>query len=188
MKKLTGYFLNGLLIFVPIAGTIGLVEWALGFIGDLMPFSLLGLDLLLLLLLIMVTGVLASNYLGSKFLSLVDTLFQKVPVVKMLYSALKDMIEAFAGSKKSFDKPVLVELIENGPKAMGFITRENTDYLGIQGHVAVYMPQSYNFAGQVLIFPASRVTPLKLCSGEVMATIVSGGVSGEEVKDRLKLK
>ena len=52
-------------------------------------------------------------------------MFQKVPVVKMLYSALKDMIEAFAGDKKNFDKPVLVELIEKGPKAMGFITRES---------------------------------------------------------------
>ena len=110
-------------------------------------------------------------------------MFQKVPVVKMLYSALKDMIEAFAGDKKSFDKPVLVELIEKGPKAMGFITRESADFLGIQGHVAVYMPQSYNFAGQVLIFPASRVLPIELGSGEVMATIVSGGVSGEKVSE-----
>lgn len=180
MKKLTGYFLKGLLIFVPVAGTIGLVEWAMGFIGDMMPFEILGLDLVLLLVLIMLTGILASNYIGSKFIGLVDKLFQKVPVVKQLYSALKDMIEAFAGDKKSFDKPVLVELIENGPKAMGFITRENADFLGIQGHVAVYMPQSYNFAGQVLIFPASRVSPIELGSGEVMATIVSGGVSGEK--------
>jgi uncharacterized membrane protein len=152
----------------------------MGFIGDIMPFEVLGLDLLLLLVLIMATGILASNYLGNKLFSLVDKLFQKVPVVKMLYSALKDMIEAFAGDKKSFDKPVLVELLENGPKAMGFITRESADFLGIQDHVAVYMPQSYNFAGQVLLFPASSVTPINLGSGEVMATIVSGGVSGEK--------
>jgi uncharacterized membrane protein len=66
---------------------------------------------------------------------------------------------------------------------MGFITRESADFLGIQGHVAVYMPQSYNFAGQVLIFPASRVLPIELGSGEVMATIVSGGVSGEKVSE-----
>ena len=88
MKQLTGYFLKGLLIFVPVAGTIGLIQWALRFIGSLMPFSMLGLDLLLLLVLIMATGILASNYLGSRLISHVDKLFQKVPVVKMLYSAL----------------------------------------------------------------------------------------------------
>ena len=178
MKKLTGYFLKGLLIFVPVAATIGLVLWAMGFIDDLMPFKIPGMGLVVLILLIILTGFLASNYVGSKLFSLVDKLFNKMPVVKLLYSALKDMIEAFAGDKKSFDKPVLVELIENGPKAMGFVTRESLDFLGIEGHVAVYMPQSYNFAGQVLIFPANRVTPIEIDSAEIMATIVSGGVSG----------
>ena len=178
MKKLTGYFLKGFLIFVPVAATIGLVKWAMGFIDNLMPFDIAGLGLVVLLILIMLTGFLASNYIGKKLFDLLDKLLNKVPVVKLLYSALKDMIQAFAGDKKSFDQPVLVELIENGPKAMGFITRDDTDFLGIEGHVAVYMPQSYNFAGQVLIFPSEMVSPLEMSSADVMATIVSGGVSG----------
>jgi len=178
MKKLTGYFLKGFLIFVPVAATIGLVKWAMGFIDNLMPFDMAGLGLVVLLILIMLTGFLASNYIGKKLFDLVDKLLKKMPVVKLLYSALKDMIQAFAGDKKNFDQPVLVELIENGPKAMGFITRDDTDFLGIEGHVAVYMPQSYNFAGQVLIFPSDRVSPIELSSADVMATIVSGGVSG----------
>jgi len=178
MKKITGYFLKGLLIFVPVAATIGLVGWAMGFIDDLMPFKIPGMGLAVIVGLIFLTGFLASNYVGSKCFALIDKLFNRMPIVKLLYSALKDMIEAFAGDRKSFDKPVLVELIENGPKAMGFITRENADFLGIEGHVAVYMPQSYNFAGQVLIFPASRITPIEIDSAEIMATIVSGAVSG----------
>jgi uncharacterized membrane protein len=88
------------------------------------------------------------------------------------------MIEAFAGERKSFDKPVIVELIKDGPKAMGFVTQSSLDFLGIDGHVAVYLPQSYNFAGSVLIFLAERVKPLDIDSSEAMTFIVSGGVSG----------
>jgi len=53
---------------------------------------------------------LASDFIGRRFFTLIDGLFIKLPVVKMLYSAIKDLIEAFAGEKKSFDKPAIVEL------------------------------------------------------------------------------
>jgi len=90
-----GYFLKGFLVFVPVAATIGIVKWAIEFIDGLMPFDIAGLGLIVLLLLIMLTGFLASNYIGKRFFELVDKLFNKVPVVKLLYSALKDMIQAF---------------------------------------------------------------------------------------------
>jgi len=82
-----------------------------------------------------------------------------LPVVKLLYSSIKDLLFAFAGEKKSFDKPVIVEMTSGGPKVVGFITREDLSILSLSEHVAVYLPQSYNFAGQVLIFPSSRVRP-----------------------------
>jgi uncharacterized membrane protein len=85
---------------------------------------------------------------------------------------------AFAGEKKSFDKPAIVELTSGGPKVMGFITREDLDFLSLSGHVAVYLPQSYNFAGQVLILPSDRVKPINIHSSNAMAFIVSGGVVG----------
>lgn len=180
MKKLTSYFINGILIFVPVAATIGLVKWTLDFVGSMMPFESEGIGLLVLLLLIFFTGFVASNYLGKKLFELVDRLMTKMPVIKLLYSALKDLVQAFAGNKKSFEQPVLVELLENGAKALGFITRNDVGDLGATGHVAVYLPQSYNFAGQVLIFPAEKVHPISLSSSEVMATVVSGGVSGAD--------
>ncbi len=97
----------------------------------------------------------------------------------MLYSAIKDLIEAFAGKKKSFDKPAIVELTPGGAKALGFITRETLEFLSLSDHVSVYFPQSYNFAGSVLIFPTERVTPIDIDSSEAMAFVVSGGVSGK---------
>ena len=62
---------------------------------------------------------------------------------------------------------------------MGFITREDLNFLSLSEHVAVYLPQSYNFAGQVFIFPSDRVKPLDIDSSKAMAFIVSGGVLGK---------
>ena len=99
--------------------------------------------------------------------------------------AVKDMIEAFAGDKKSFDKPVIATI---GPgdsvKIVGFVTRESLENLGLEDHVAVYMPQSYNFAGNLLVVPRRSVRPLPADSKNVMALIVSGGVSagGDETE------
>ena len=76
-------------------------------------------------------------------------------------------------------EPVLVALLPgSSARALGIITRESLAELGLPGDVAVYLPQSYNFAGQVLVVPASAVTPLDAPSSDVMAFIVSGGVSG----------
>jgi uncharacterized membrane protein len=142
-----------------------------------------GLGFAVTIAFITLIGVLTSNYLGNKLFILIDKLFSRLPLVKLLYSAIKDVIGAFAGDKKSFDKPVIVELVENGPKALGFITSQSLDFLSLDNHVSVYLPQSYNFAGSVLLFPCDRVKPVDVDSSEAMAFIVSGGISGKENGD-----
>ncbi len=67
-------------------------------------------------------------------------------------------------------------------KIIGFMTRENLDNFGLNDHVAVYLPQSYNFAGNVLIFPKEAVTLLNIESSDVMTFIVSGGVAGQQAQ------
>jgi uncharacterized membrane protein len=99
--------------------------------------------------------------------------------VKLVYSSIKDLINAFVGERKSFDKPVLVRLSpDDSVRALGFVTREALASLGLPEHVAVYFPQSYNFAGNLLIVPHDAIQPLSVSSGELMTFIVSGGVSG----------
>ena len=115
-----------------------------------------------------------------KIFALIDRVFARLPVVKLLYSAIRDLTLAFVGEKKSFDKPAIVEITSGGPKVVGFITRDDLSILSLSEHVAVYLPQSYNFAGQVLIFPSDRVKPLDIESSKAMAFIVSGGVLGKE--------
>jgi len=179
MKRLMNYFLKGLLVFVPVALTVFTIVLAFTKLDGLLKIPIPGLGLLITILFIILIGFLASNFIGKKFFTLIDGLFTKLPVVKMLYSAIKDLIEAFAGEKKSFNRPAIVELTAGGPKAVGFITRDSLEFLSLSDHVAVYFPQSYNFAGSVLIFPSDRVTPVDIDSSEAMAFVVSGGVSGK---------
>ncbi|MBN1787856.1 MAG: DUF502 domain-containing protein [Sedimentisphaerales bacterium] len=179
MKHLINYFLKGLLVFVPVALTVFTIILVFTKLDGLLRIPIPGLGLVLTLALITLIGFLASNFLGNKFFALIDKLFTKLPVVKMLYSAFKDLIGAFAGEKKSFDKPAIVELTPGGPKALGFITRDGLDFLSLSEHVAVYFPQSYNFAGSVLMFPSKQVVPVNIDSSEAMTFVVSGGVSGK---------
>jgi uncharacterized membrane protein len=89
------------------------------------------------------------------------------------------LIGGFVGEKKTFDRPVIVALAPGSDaKAIGFVTQESLDFLGLLDHVAVYLPQSYNFAGNLLVFPRSQVIPLEAPGSEVMAFLVSGGISG----------
>jgi len=183
MRKLVNYFIKGLVIFVPMALTVFLIGWAFTRLDSLfrayLPVHLPGLGILLTVALIFLIGFLASNFVGRKLFALVERVFTGLPLVKLLYSAVKDMIEAFAGDKKSFDKPVIATIGPGGSaKIVGFITRESLDNLGLEDHVAVYMPQSYNFAGNVLLLPKEAVKPLDIDSSQAMAFIVSGGVSG----------
>jgi len=185
MKKLAKYFIKGLVVFVPVALTVFIFVWAFTSFDsifknrDWLPIYFPGLGILLTVALILLIGFLASNFLGRRLFSLVERIFTGLPLVKLLYSAVKDMIEAFAGDKKSFDKPVVATMGPGGSvKVVGFITRDSLESLGLKDHVAVYMPQSYNFAGNVVLLPREAVKPLDIESSQAMAFIVSGGVSG----------
>jgi len=182
MRKLVKYFIKGLVIFVPMALTVFLIGWAFNSLDsvfrDRLKLPVPGLGILLTVVFIFLIGFLASNFLGKRLFALVERVFTGLPLVKLLYSAAKDMIEAFAGDKKSFDKPVIATIVPGGgAKVVGFVTRDSLENLGLEDHVAVYTPQSYNFAGNVLLFPKEAVTPLDIDSSQAMAFVVSGGVS-----------
>jgi uncharacterized membrane protein len=182
MKKLADYFLKGLVVFVPMALTVFLLMWAFTSLDAVfrhfLPVSFPGMGILLTVALIFIIGFVASNFLGKRLFALVEKIFTGLPLVKLLYSAVKDMIEAFAGEKKSFDKPVIASVIPGGAaKVVGFVTQESLENLGLSDYVAVYLPQSYNFAGNVLLFPKESVKPLQMESSQAMTFIVSGGVA-----------
>jgi len=178
-------FLRGLLIVVPAAVTAWLVWTVFVWIDGLFDFEawigvrVPGLGLLAALTLISGLGFLAGNVLARFFLDLLEQLFTRTPLVRLVYTSLRDLIDAFVGEKKRFDTPVLVSPFgADGALVPGFITRKELEVFGMTDHVAVYLPQAYNFAGQVIAVPKSAVRRIEADSTEVMAFIVSGGVSG----------
>ena len=179
MNKLVSYFVKGLLIFVPVALTAFAVIFVFTTIDGFFGIPIPGVGIALTVGIIFLTGILASNFLGEKLFNLMEAILNRLPIVKLIYSAARDFTEAFAGEKKGFDKPVVVELVKDGPKALGFITREDLEFISLEGQVAVYLPQSYNFAGSVLIFDTARITRLDIDSSKAMSFIVSGGISGK---------
>jgi uncharacterized membrane protein len=191
-------FARGLLFVAPVAATIWILIYVFEFINGLITvptegdwkFTWLGIDFdahmlafrgagfVIAITGIVVVGMLTGNVLTRWALRRVDQLFTHVPVVKLIYSAIKDMIEAFVSEEKKFDKPVLLSFAETPDvEVIGFVTREDLSEFGRPGKVAVYVPQSYNFAANLILVPRQRVTPIDLPSGEVMTFVVSGGVS-----------
>ena len=190
MKRVVSYFVRGLIIVVPIALTL----WLLGGVfvsidgvmreqlGKVVPWAALpGIGFLGTIALITAVGFLGSHFFTRGLVQAFGVLLERVPVVKMLYGALKDLMKAFVGPERRFDKPVLVSFHPQGggPRALGFVTRDSLTHLGLTEDVAVYFPQAYNFAGQLLVVPRTAVTALTVPSADAMTFIVSGGISGK---------
>lgn len=179
MRKLAGYFFRGVLVVVPLALTVYAVALSFTTLDQLLGLPIPGLGLLITLALITCVGFLTSNVIGKTLLEEFELLLGKVPLIKLIYASVKDLMHAFVGDKKRFDRPVAVALIAaSQAKALGFITREDVSVLGLPGHVAVYFPQSYNFAGNVVLVPRELVETLDVSSADLMTFIVSGGISG----------
>ena len=179
MKRLLNYFLQGLVLVAPIAITLWASYTVFVTIDRWLGLPIPGAGFAITVALITFSGFIASGFITRSFIALVDRMMERLPFVRLLYSSTRDLLNAFVGEKRRFDRPVLVAVSATG-KAIGFVTQDALERVGLPGHVAVYFPQSYNFAGNVLLFPAGVVTPLNAPSADVMAFVVSGGVSGFE--------
>lgn len=187
MKKIFVYFVQGIVITVPVVITGYVVYKLFTMISSL--FDTFGtivspvVDPIIILLLgfgvIFLMGLLGSSIVLRPLFSVLDDALEHTPFVKTIYTSIKDLISAFVGSKKRFNKPVLVQINkENNIHQLGFITKDDLEHINIgEGKVAVYVPLSYSFSGNLLIVSADQVTKVNASSTEVMKFIVSGGVT-----------
>lgn len=181
MNWLIKNFLRGLVIVVPIALTVYLLYQTFVWLDRLLHIDGLeinvpGLGIAILFAFILIVGALAGNFVGRRVFTLMEAVFTKAPIVRIVYAAIKDLLEAFVGNKRRFDRPVAIAVSE-GVRTFGFITRDDLSELGMPGEVAVYVPFSYTWDGCLLVVAKERVTPLSADSASVMALVVSGGVS-----------
>ncbi|MBI4835524.1 MAG: DUF502 domain-containing protein [Planctomycetes bacterium] len=179
MKKLAGYFLKGLLFTIPLVITIYVVYELFLKIDGILNIPIPGLGFIVTLICITIIGFMVSTILTKGLLSFIDRIFYRLPFIKLLYSSLKDLMNALAGDKKMLDKPVMVKLSNPDIKVLGFITAESLDIINVKDHVAVYLPQAYNFAGNLIICPKENVIPINKDGAEMMKFIVSAGISGK---------
>lgn len=180
-RIIVGYFFRGLLLTVPLAILLYVLYRSLTYLDSIIPYEIPGLGILTLLVGITVIGYLGSTVLYQPIADFGHEVLQRIPFLKTIYDALTDMMEALVGSKKKFDQPVLVRLLDGSRlEKLGFITSKDMTYLGIAGgKVAVYLPHSFAWSGNLYIVPAENVTPINARAGDVMKFIVSGGVAEE---------
>lgn len=138
-----------------------------------------GLGVLVLIVIITGIGYAASTILAQPIINWFQRLLDRAPLIKTIYTSIKDLITAFVGKKKGFDQPVLVRLSqEMEVSKLGFITQTDLQKLGISDEmIAVYLPHSFNFSGNLFVVPERNVQPIDVKSSNLMKFIVSGGVA-----------
>jgi len=191
-RRFAKYFIRGLILLVPSTVIIYVVFQLFVFLDDLIPTEIPGLGLLLLIGLITFFGFVGSTFISDSVLKGANKVLDRIPLLKTIYTAINDLLSAFVGQKKSFSRPVLVKLNrESEIEKPGFITNDDLSVLNLNtGKIAVYLPHSYNFSGNIFIVPIENVTPVNVNTADFMKFIVSGGVAdvGRKVNKEVEEK
>jgi len=186
MRKLTQYFLQGVLLVAPLVILVYIVysifikldSWLTQNFETLIGFHIPGLGIVSSVIFLTILGFIAETALIKPLRKVVQRLIERIPVLNLLYSSLNDLFSAFVGKEKKFNVPVKVLFnVENNLWKMGFVTRETMEVIGNNELSAVYFPHSYNFSGELYLVPSARVTKLDISPAEAMKFIVSGGVT-----------
>lgn len=186
MRKLTQYFLQGVLLVAPLVILVYIVysifikldSWMTQNFETLIGFNIPGLGIVSSVIFLTILGFIAETALIKPLRKVVQRLIERIPVLNLLYSSLNDLFSAFVGKEKKFNVPVKVHFNEeNNLWKMGFVTRESMESIGNKELSAVYFPHSYNFSGELYLVPSERITKIDISPAEAMKFIVSGGVT-----------
>ncbi|MES1226568.1 MAG: DUF502 domain-containing protein [Bacteroidota bacterium] len=179
-KTVLSYFIQGVIILAPIGITAYLLYWLFDKVdGILRPYlNIPGLGFVIIIAFVILIGWVSSSFLMGSFINFFDHWLEKTPGIKFIYSSIKDFFEAFAGDKRKFNKSVLINVFADDVWIVGFVTDEELQKFEFGADkVAVYVPQAYNFAGQLYILPRTRVKTIdNITSGQAMKYTVTGGV------------
>lgn len=195
-SRVVRYFLQGLIVLAPIGITIYAVIWLFRTVDNILPniiasvfpgmlhrdaegalTTIPGLGFIVVILIVVIVGWLSSLFFVERLVHVFDKVLEKTPGIRFIYSSVKDFLEAFAGNKKKFDKPVLVNVDAENIWRIGFITQRDAKHFGLDTHVVVYVPHSYAISGITYIVPKEKIRALDLSASEAMKFVVSGGVT-----------
>ncbi len=194
--QISRYFLQGLLYLAPLSITIYVIYVSFEYVDSLLDKyieKLLGMSIPGLGILVIFVGLTLIGFLGSSIIfrpiaRYLDRLVSRAPLIKIIYTSLKDIFSAFVGKKKRFTEPVLIRINKDTQlQKIGFVTNRDLSLLGIKGElVAVYLPHSYNFSGNLFVVPVENVQKLDARPADVMKFIISAGITDIESKEEIE--
>ena len=197
LASIAQLFFQGVVVLAPIGVTVWVVvslfNWVDNFLPNLLNVlfpvqfaavngqipKVTGLGFLVAMALVLVVGWLSSLFFVERLVSVFDKVLEKTPGIKIIYSSVKDFLEAFAGNKKKFDQPILVNVDATDVWRIGFITQNDSAHFGLADFVTVYVPHSYAISGITYIVAPTRIKklPKGIGAAEAMKYVVSGGVT-----------
>ena len=191
---LRNYFLTGLLVIVPISVT-GYVIWvlikAMDSILRFVPTKYLpetylripipGLGLILVVVVVLAVGILTKNFVGSKLIHLGEKIVDRIPLARILYISVKQLMEALILQKsKAFQKAALIEYPRRGVYVIAFITGESKgeiQRLTQKKMMNVFVPTTPNpTSGFYTLVPEDEIIPLDMSIEDAFKLIMSGGI------------
>ena len=193
MSSLGSIFFRGLVTLLPVALTVYILYSAIviidnflgHFLRELLPTYIPGLGLLTIVILTFCVGLLLNNLVIEKFLALAEKKILDVPLIRAVYSPLKDLMNLFSRKdNKGLRQVVLVKIGSDRTLMMGLITRETFEELPLQNHiedrVAVYLPFSYGLGGYTVLVPRKDLIPVDIPIEKAMSLSITGWVKSSE--------
>jgi len=191
---LRNYFITGIVVLIPIGFTLYLTKFIIGLSSNIipqninpnnyLPFDIPGVEILIALAVITITGFLSLSFLGKKFFEIFNSILKKIPILRTIYSAIGQMTESFTKSDNKQKSVVLVEYPRKGVWAVGFATKENKGQMSKKTNknlINVFVPTTPNpTSGFLLMFPVDEVIHLDMSFEEASKFIVSAGTSSDK--------
>ncbi len=189
LSSLRNNFIAGVVVLIPIGITLYLTVFIINVSSKLipkeinpnhyLPYNIPGLEILIAVLLITIIGWLSLSFIGKRLFNLFESVLNKIPIIRTIYSAVEQLIETFTKSKSDKKTVVLIEYPRKGVYAVGFATKENTGEIKKKAGkelINVFVPTTPNpTSGFLLMFPKDEVIYLDLSFEEASKFIVSAG-------------
>ena len=191
LSSLRNNFIAGVVVLIPIGITLYLTVFIINVSSKLipkeinpnhyLPYNIPGLEILIAVLLITIIGWLSLSFIGKRLFNLFESVLNKIPIIRTIYSAVEQLIETFTKSKSDKKTVVLIEYPRKGVYAVGFATKENTGEIKNKAGkelINVFVPTTPNpTSGFLLMFPIDEVIYLNMTFEEASKFIVSAGTS-----------
>ncbi len=194
LARFRNYFITGIVVLIPIGITFYLTIFLVSISSKILPkeinpnhylpYNIPGVEIITAIVLITLVGWLSLSFIGKRFLDLFDTILNRIPILRTIYSAIVQMTETFTKGDNQKKNVVLVEYPRKGSWAVGFATKENSGEITNktkQNLVNVFVPTTPNpTSGFLLMFPKEDVIYLDLTFEEASKFIVSAGTSNPD--------